>query len=287
MKQFHIPEALPQEWFQKNNDGWFATTHLGNTVGTNFLDRLHYVRDKHNNRPTFRKADIFLVSPQNDTFIPVSSYDEHEDGRPLLREVYKNFGINPAEYLVYRPYGLNIPLTKEDNDKLYGLFKKLKEYGYDISKSMVYTGYLANNVQNPKIKAEEFLAGNYNTDVIDIPLTHLGEEIKACFEQFRDIFAKQVCGKYSTRKMKEIVGRLYFLVKEYDLIKEEEYKTFIYKIDMYKCDELSDEDLEKYLFGYNGFRNIIHNRIRSKINDQKFIELVGNPTMLNNIISAM
>ena len=235
----------------------------------------------------YKPSDIYLVSAKNNTFIPVSKYDEHEDGKPLLKEVYQKYGINPNDYIIYRPEGLNIPLTKRDNKQLTELLLKLQKYGYDISKTKIYTGYLSNNVKNPKISALEYIKGEYNTDVVDIPLTRYGEQLKNLFEKFRDIFAKQICGKYDTAKMKEIIRRLYFLIRDYGLLREKEYKEILADIDLYEIDIMSEQELENKLFGYNGFRNLIHNRIRQYLDDDKFIKLVGNPSMLNNIISAM
>lgn len=283
---FHIPSCLPQDWFVKTDGVWYAKTHLGNTIGTKFIDRLSYSRKQRKNIPVFRKSDIYLVNIKDNTFIPVSGYDEHEDGKPLLKYVYKQFGLKPSNYTVFRPTGLNITITPDDNAKLYNLLCKLKKTGYDISKTNVYIGYLGNNSET-KISAEEFLSGDYNQDVVSIPMTKLGEDIKQCFEDFRDIFSKQICGKYNSHKMKDVVRRLYFLVKKYNLIKDSEYDLFVENVDKYENDLMSEKDFEQYLFGYNGFRNTIHNRIRDRLEDKDFIEIIGNPVMLNNIISAM
>jgi len=287
MNEFHIPEKIPSIWFKKEGEKWYAHTHLGNTVGNNFIERKRFLKDKKQNALIFKESNIYLVSSKNNTFIPVSMYDEHEDGKPLLKEVYKKYGINPKDYIIYRPEGLNVPLTKNDNKQLTELLIKLQKYGYDISKTRIYTGYLSRNVKNPKITATEYINGQYNTDVVDVPLTNYGETLKDLFEKFRDIFAKQICGKYDTSKMKEIIRRLYFLIKGYGLLNEKEYKNILCDIDLYEIDILSEQELENKLFGYNGFRNLIHNRIRQYLDDEKFIKLVGNPSMLNNIISAM
>lgn len=284
MKSFHLPTTTPQDWFKKINTDWHAKTHFGNTVGENFLERLHYARKIKRNEPVYKKAEVFLVSPELKTFIPVSCYDEHEDGKPLIKEIYH---LNPDLFTSYRPYGLNTPITQEDNKKLYKTIKTLKEDGYDISGCKVYVGYLSDNVNKPKITAEEYLQGKYNTDIIQIPLTQYGDDIKTQFELFRDIFSTQKFGKFNVEKMKYVLKSIFYLLNKQNMFKKKEYEFILDKINQYDENKISDQELENILFGYNGFRNTIHNRIRNRIEDQQFIDLVGNPKLLNNLLSAM
>ena len=287
MKSYHVPTTTPKDWFKKINDVWYAKTHLGNTVGTNFIERLHYERAKRKHEPIYRKAEVFLVSPELKIFIPVSNYDEHEDGKPLLTEIYKQYDINPLLFTVYRPYGINAPITQDDNKKLFNVINSLNSEGYDLSQCTVYTGYLAENVYSPKISAMEYLEGNYKRDVVDIPLTEYGEKVKESFEKFRDIFSKKLHRKYDADKMKTQLKAICRLIKPLGLVSEAEINKALDIIDLYDADKISEQKLEEYLFNFNGFRNIIHNRIREKIDDKEFIEKVGNPTLLSNLLSAM
>lgn len=287
MKSFHLPTTTPKNWFKKINNVWYAKTHLGNTVGTNFIERLHYEKAKKRQEPIYRKAEVFLVSPELKIFIPVSNYDEHEDGKPLLTEIYKQYDINPLLFTVYRPCGINAPVTKEDSNKLFNVITTLKDDGYDLSKCTVYTGYLAENVLSPKITAIEYLEGKYKRDVVDIPLTEYGEKIKESFEKFRDIFSKKHRGRYNSEKMKTQLKNIYELLYPIGLIKEKEYFAALDIMDLYQDGEINDQKLEEHLFGFNGFRNTIHNRIRKNKENPEFIKKVGNPVLLSNLLSAM
>ena len=76
-------------------------------------------------------------------------------------------------------------------------------------------------------------------------------------------------------------------MKKYGFSNNEEYEDICNVIDLYYEDVISEEEFETKLFGFDGYRNVIHNRIRNKIDDEEFEKLVGNPIMLNNIMDCM
>ena len=105
--------------------------------------------------------------------------------------------------------------------------------------------------------------------------------------KFRDIFSKKLHRKYDADKMKTQLKAICRLIKPLGLVSEAETNKALDIIDLYDADKINEQKLEEYLFNFNGFRNIVHNRIREKIDDKEFIEKVGNPTLLSNLLSAM
>lgn len=277
MNTFQLLHTLPPEWFEYKNNKWYAKTHLGNSADKNELQHLQ----------TYDKVDLIQFSLINNEFIPISVYDEHQNGIAVMKEFYSNLGINYLEYYPIFLNGINYPCTFDDIEKLKNIFQRLKQNDYDLSNTFVYIGYLTNDLSIEKITIDDFLNNNFKTEVIKKPLTPVGENIIRAFEQFRDCFNIRTYGKYSCSLLGTKINELYKLLKKYNLTNKCEYNNILDKIELYDLDKISEQQLMEALFGFNGFRNVIHNRIREKIEDEEFIKLVGNPEMLNNIMECM
>lgn len=277
MNNFRLLHSLPSEWFEYKNNKWYAKTHLGNSADEKELQHLK----------KYDRADLIHFSLINDEFIPISIYDEHQNGVAVMKEFYSKLGINYLDYYPVFLNGINYPCTPDDVTKLKNIFQRLKQNEYNLTNTFVYIGYLTNDLTIEKITVEDFLNNNFKTEVIKKPLTKVGEEIIRAFEQFRDCFNVRKYGKYSCSLLRDKINLLYKLLKKHNLTNQNEYDNVIEKIDLYDDDEINEQQLMEALFSFNGFRNIIHNRIREKIDDNDFIKLVGNPEMLNNIMECM
>lgn len=277
MNNFHLLHSLPSEWFEYKNNKWYAKTHLGNSADEKELQHLK----------KYDIADLIHFSLINDEFIPISVYDEHQNGVAVMKEFYSKLGVNYLDYYPVFLNGINYPCTPDDVIKLKNIFQRLKQNEYDLTNTFVYIGYLTNDLTIEKITVEDFLLDNYKTEIIKKPLTKVGEDIIRVFEQFRDCFNIRNFGKYSATNLKEKIKNIHNLLKKYDLTNKNEYDLINEKIDLYDNDMINEQNLMEALFGFNGYRNIIHNRIREKIDNEQFIKLVGNPEMLNNIMECM
>lgn len=277
MNNFVIPHILPPDWFKQKNNQWFVKTHLGNSADTNELKQIS----------NLDKSDLIHFSLIADEFIPISIYDEHQNGVAVMKEFYSRYGINYTDFYPIFLDGINYPCTSDDVKKLKNVLQRLKDNEYDLSQTFVYIGYLTNDLSIEKITVDDFLNGNFKTEIIKKPLTKVGENFIRAFEDFRDCFNIRYHGKYSSSLLRKKIKNLYTLLIHYNLTNAKEYHNILEVVTLYEDDNIEEQQLMEQLFGFNGFRNNIHNRIRERLEDEDFIKLIGNPEMLNNIMECM
>lgn len=279
MNEFHILQSLPPEWFEYKENKWYAKTQVANSTSEEerkYLDKNELI-----------ECDIIMVSLLSNDIIPINIYDEHQNGKAVVKSFYSKYNVCVDDYFPIILQGLNTPCTQDDVNKMKIIFNKLLDSNIDISETEVYIGYLTKKYEKAEISIQNFLDDNYGSEIIQQPLTEIGLQFVEVFETFRDSFNKRINDKFPKQKLKTNLKKLYKLMKKYGFSNDQEYENICNVVDLYYENEITEEEFESKLFAFDGYRNTIHNRIRNKIDDEEFKELVGNPIMLNNIMDCM
>ena len=270
MFNFTLPDDIPQENFKYENGIWYARTVYGNT----------YCNGSPNDViGGLNKADIILVSLTKNEFIPVSVYDEHQNGLPII-DFYKKERNNFFPVILH---GIQHPIDYVEAKKLENCLIRLHNSGLDISDMSVFMAYLfAPNTET--ISALDYINHTYDIKLAEEKLSDYGLKIFDALIQIRDC---RNTGVYHGRQLKKAFLKFCQLLSPYDLVLVSDIDDIKDITASYIYGDINQDELEYKLFGYYGVKNKIHNRIREVLNDKWFKDLVGNPKTINNYMEIM
>lgn len=291
---FQIPDVIKDNFKITNSlkdaNKWEAKIIENNsngdeTIGVGDWDNIGYV----------------MISLKDNTIIPIARADEHKLGYEVLYELAEKYGINPSDY--YSVWclkkGENYPYNKEEGDLLKKALIKCKSYGMDLSKSLVYMKYINPFYRNKSYKdsmitAEDFINDNYQTvEKLNAAITNTGNKLIDAFKLLSESFSKtNIRGKYSIANINKAIKNLYnigskiILKDNFKLVEDNDLEQMQDYVQQYKEGYYSNSQISKAFFGFLGFRNNFHQRLRKNIDNkmlekqlgsiQTIIEMIGN-----------
>ena len=286
---FKLPDAVPTSLFKLTNSmadvqKWKAKVLENNQQGVP--------------KGEFDSVGYIMVSLIDNTIIPIARSDEHRKGFEVMDCVYsEKYGINPSNYYPIFAIGNNYPYDKEDAQAMYAALVKCKSYGLDLDSIAVSMYYLTKGSTN-YISASDFVSQTSKSidDQRKLPLTKLGERLIAALKAFSEAFEyHNARGGLSTAKIQKALDNLVNVGKQirlnetdnYTLLTDFDKESIEDILNRYKDGYISETDLENIIFGFDGFRNRLHNRLRkNKFSDLLQREL-GNTDEIINMIGAL
>lgn len=243
-----------------------------------------------------------MISLKDNTIIPIARADEHKQGYELLYELQEKYGINASDY--YSVWCLknsaNYPYNKEEGDLLKKALIKCKSYGMDLSKSLVYMKYIDplyrdKSYDDSMITAEDFINDNYQTvEKLNTAITNIGNKLIDAFKLLSESFSKtNIRGKYSIANINKAIKNLYnigskiILKDNFKLVSDMDLEQMQEFVQQYKEGYYNNNQLSKVFFGFMGFRNNFHQRLRKNIDNKMLEKQLGSVEKIIEIIGSI
>lgn len=243
-----------------------------------------------------------MISLKDNTIIPIARADEHKRGYELLYELQEKYGINASDY--YSVWCLknsaNYPYNKEEGDLLKKALIKCKSYGMDLSKSLVYMKYIDSlyrdkSYDDSMITAEDFINDNYQTvEKLNTSITNTGNKLIDAFKLLSESFSKtNIRGKYSIVNINKAIKNLYnvgskiILKDNFKLVSDMDLEQMQEFVQQYKEGYYNNNQLSKVFFGFMGFRNNFHQRLRKNIDNKMLEKQLGSVEKIIEIIGSI
>lgn len=243
-----------------------------------------------------------MISLKDNTIIPIARADEHKQGYELLYELQEKYGINASDY--YSVWCLknsaNYPYNKEEGDLLKKALIKCKSYGMDLSKSLVYMKYIDplyrdKSYDDSMITAEDFINDNYQTvEKLNTSITNTGNKLIDAFKLLSESFSKtNIRGKYSIVNINKAIKNLYnvgskiILKDNFKLVSDMDLEQMQEFVQQYKEGYYNNNQLSKVFFGFMGFRNNFHQRLRKNIDNKMLEKQLGSVEKIIEIIGSI
>lgn len=295
LQSFAIPSSLPQENFKITNSlkdikNWKARILENNSGGKKLkvgdYDEVGYV----------------MISLEDNTVIPIARSDEHHRGYDIMYEIYESkYKIHPSNfYSVWcLPNSANYPYSKEEADKLKDALIKCDEYGMDMDTSKVYLKYIDSLYKNKSydeslISARDFISGKYGLASFGETVSLIGEKLVDAFKNLSNAFENtNVRGDIPITQLKMAVKKLYTvgsriqLPDKFKLINPLDLEEMMDIVEQYKSKYIDIQKLYKLFFGFNGFRNIFHQRLRKNIGNEDLNKQLGSVKVVIEMIGAI
>ena len=289
VSSFKLPNGVPQSLFKLTNSmadvqKWKAKVVENNQRGVP--------------KGSFDSVGYIMVSLIDNTIIPIARSDEHRMGFEVMDYFYsKKYGISPSNYYPIFATGNNYPYNKEDAQAMYAALVKCKSYGLDLDSIAVSMYYLSKGSTN-YISASDFVSqtSKSNEDRKKLSLTKIGKSLIASLQAFSEAFEyHNARGGLSIVKIQRALNNLVNVGKQirlnetdgYTLVTDFDKESIEDVLVRYKDGYISETDLENMIFGFDGFRNRLHNRLRkNKFSDLLQSEL-GNTDEVINMIGAL
>ena len=243
-----------------------------------------------------------MISLKDNTIIPIARADEHKTGYEVLHDVYQEkYNINASNY--YSVFciegGSNYPYSLEEAELLKQALIKCKSYGMDLTKSYVYMTIINSMYRNKSyndsfVTSEDFINGNFSTEEkANAQITNLGQKLIQAFKLLSESFSTtNIHGKYSIANINKAIKNLYnigskiMLKDNFKLVGDNDLEQMLNFVQQYKEGYYSNSQISKAFFGFLGFRNNFHQRLRKNIDNkmlekqlgsiQTIIEMIGN-----------
>lgn len=292
---FQLPKNIPSNFFKITNSlkdikNWKARILENNSGGEELkvgdYDEVGYV----------------MISLKDNTIIPIARSDEHHHGYDIMYEIYESkYKIHPSNfYSVYcLPNSANYPYSKEEADKLKDALIKCDEYGMDLDTSKVYLKYIDSLYKNKSydeslISARDFISGKYGLASFGETVSLIGEKLVDAFKNLSNTFENtNVRGDIPITQLKMAVKKLYTvgsriqLPDKFKLINPLDLEKMMDIIEQYKSKYIDIQKLYKLFFGFNGFRNIFHQRLRKNIGNEDLNKQLGSVKVIIEMIGAI
>ena len=272
MNGFTLPADVPQESFIKHGNKWYARIVYGNTIPPNIGKTT--LNDKE-----YYPCDIWLVNVRLNEIIPVCIYDEHQNGIPVL----DYYGKNRDDFYPIIIDGIQHPISYSEAKKLENILVRMVLSDYDISNMKVFLGYF-DNPNIDMISATDFINHTFDITVSDNKLTEYGMKIYESLKQIRDC---RNDGVYHGRQIRKSFEQFCKVLIPYGYATKDDLEDVKDITHQYIYNDINQSELEERLFGFNGVKNRIHNRIRMVMNTDNFKKLTGNPMIINNYMELM
>ena len=243
-----------------------------------------------------------MISLKDNTIIPIARSDEHHRGYDIMYEIYESkYKIHPSNfYSVWcLPNSANYPYSKEEADKLKDALIKCDEYGMDMDTSKVYLKYIDSLYKNKSydeslISARDFISGKYGLASFGETVSLIGEKLVDAFKNLSNTFEnKNVRGDIPITQLKMAVKKLYTvgsriqLPDKFKLINPLDLEEMMDIVEQYKSKYIDIQKLYKLFFGFNGFRNIFHQRLRKNIGNEDLNKQLGSVKVVIEMIGAI
>lgn len=237
------------------------------------------------------------ISLVDNTIIPLARSDEHHQGYDAIQEM----GINANDYYPvflggdFYPDGKNnqYPYNQEDARNLKIALLKLQYFGRDLSTIDVNMHYILNDWKSKPIKASEFVEGKYGKEKYEeAKLTPLGEKLVKTLEKLSLTYTYIIEHQTSSNRLFDVVNDLYELCEDIKLDSGDKLFNSIMLDNIYNA--MGDYDsgkgskqLETVLFSFGGIRNIIHQALRKRVNEENLNKQLGNVQQIVDLIAAI
>lgn len=276
---FNVPQGTSRNFQITSNineaDKWKAKILIGNS-----MEEGKKVGD-------WDDVGYIMISLKDNTIIPIARSDEHHRGYDLLSDFYH---LNYNDYYALWVYGKNYPYDLEDLHRLETALLKAKSYGlvfednnpiinfYQIKwKEEKYKDYPEN------IPAKYYFTNYYGKEEPEAKITNLGKELVDAFEKLSFAF--------TIKKLPDIKIAINNLYKVGNKIKFNNYPfiSVIEKEEMLETLDFEDnfEKLQEIFFGFNGWRNKFHQRLRRNKYNKELNEQLGNVEEVIQLMSSI
>ena len=234
-----------------------------------------------------------MISLKDNTIIPIARSDEHRRGYEVLADYYH---LSYNDYYPLWIYGKNYPYDMKDLKQLEIALQKAQSYGlvFEDNNPIINFYYLKNRYPEiypenypDNISAKDYFANAYNERKPD-NISEKGKELVQAFELLTKCFEDKTLQK---RKLKNQIKNLYKVGSSIGLnsnyaqpfISPIEYEEMIEAVDF----EDNEENIWDMFFGFNGWRNKFHQRLRRNINNNKLNEQLGNVAEVIQLMSRI
>jgi len=260
---------------------------------------------------SFDSVVYVMISLKDNTIVPIADSDGHKTGYDVM---YTHGIADPYDnYYPISPSSDNHPITSS-LDKFKLALNKAKDYGLDLDKTTIYMrnispiydtimgelpegqglNFWGEHYEDAYITARSFLDGDYGNSIkLGRLFTPLTGELLTAFETLSETFeSESEKPRPSALRLKNAVKYLYKIGNKIKLgsdvfISKEMYDSMVDSIADFKNEAISFADLEHKFFGFNGFRNILHKKLKDNIKSKKLIEQIGNVAFIVKSIGAI
>ena len=238
------------------------------------------------------------ISLVDNTMIPLARSDEHHQGYDCIVE---DLHINASDYypvfLGGDFYGdkenNQYPYNEKEAKELKVVLLKLQYFGRDLNNININLHYILHDYNAKPIKASKFVEGKYGQEKYeDAELTPLGEKLVNTLEKLSQTYQYTIEHQTTSDRLYVVVNNLHTICDNIELGGGDKLFTIPMLDDIYEALEDYDSGkgsrhLESVLFYFGGIRNIIHNALRKRQDDDSLNKQLGNVSKIVEMISSI